>query len=366
MRRKIRLDRQDYSPSKKFTQAVPHLGSLCNTLDTSCPASRYFRLELPLPRILRSSNMAPSKFSIADYTTLPILLPQSTTLSSLPKRATHTLYLRPHAPKIPTESDARSLFIVNVPIDSTAAHFRAVFANVVGAGKFEDITFEGERKEQTKAIQIREPEKKSNKKRKRGGEEEEDLEVLDTRLPEIWDREIHPSGSSAVAVFVDQKSVELVLKAIKKLHKASSPAWPVWGEGVGSKVPALGSARYMAHHALRYPDKLALQAHVDSFMEAFNNKEVREAEEAKRRRNEPDEDGFVTVTRGGRTGPARQEEAERKRVELEEKQKKEREERERSGFYRWQVRERRKEEQKACEYLLFLDVCERNVVGCEK
>lgn len=176
-----------------------------------------------------------------------------------------------------------------------------------------------------------------------------DLSALETQLPQIWDREIHPSGSSAVAVFVDEKSAELVLKAVRKLHKSSKPEWPVWGANLTSKVPALGSARYASHHSLRYPDKLTLQSHVDAFMDAFNKKELKEQEEAKRRRNEPDEDGFVTVTRGGRTGPARMEEAERKRKELEEKEKREREERERSGFYRWQVRERRKGEMKACE-----------------
>jgi len=298
--------------------------------------------------------MAPSKSTIADYIILPILLPPSSHLPSQPKRATHTLYLRPHAPKIPTESDARSLFIVNVPIDSTGAHFRAVFTSLVGAGRFEDITFEGERREQTKASQVRETDvKKSNKKRKRGEEEEVDLDALNTQLPQVWDREIHPSGSSAVAVFADEKSVELVLKAIKKQHKSSTPMWPVWGENLTSKVSSLGSARYMSHHSLKYPARHVLQASVDSFMDAFNKREVKEQEEAKRRRNEPDEDGFVTVSRGGRTGPARMEEAERKRVEMEEKRKKEAEERERSGFYRWQVRERRKGEQKACELYSF-------------
>lgn len=309
--------------------------------------------------------MAPSKSSIADYTILPILLPPSATVLSLPKRATHTLYLRPHVPRIPTEADTRSLFIVNVPIDSTSAHFRAIFTTLVGAGKFEDITFEGERKEQLRTAQPQEPQKiqSHNKKRKRG-EDDELLEALDTQLPEIWDREIHPSGSSAVAVFVDEKSVELVLKVIRKLHKSNStPQWPTWGEGIPrAKVPNLGSARYLSHHALRYPDRLALQAHVDSFMDTFNRREVREAEEAKRRRNEPDADGFVTVTRGGRTGPARADEAERKRQELEEKEKKGREERERSGFYRWQVRERRKEEQKARKLSSHLHSCPKGVM----
>lgn len=291
--------------------------------------------------------MAPTKSSLADYTILPLLLPTSQTFPTQPKRATHSLYFRPHDPKIPTETDSRSLFLVNVPIDSTAAHFRAVFANLVGAGKFEGITFDGERKEHAISVPSKEIDKRGGKKRKR--EEEHNNTEVDMQFPQIWDREVHPSGSTAVATFVDDKSASLVVKAVKKLHKSSTPQWPVWGEGISSKVQKLGSARYASHHNLRYPDPLALQSHVDSFMDAFNKREIAVAEDAKRRRNEPDEDGFVTVTRGGRTGPARAEEAERKRIELEEKEKKGREERESAGFYRWQVREKRKEEQKACK-----------------
>lgn len=59
-----------------------------------------------------------------------------------------------------------------------------------------------------------------------------------------------------------------------------------------------------------------------------------------RQRAIPDEDGFVTVTRGGRAGPARNEEAQAKMEELRQK-----EEDKRSGmgdFYRFQVREKKK------------------------
>ncbi len=55
-----------------------------------------------------------------------------------------------------------------------------------------------------------------------------------------------------------------------------------------------------------------------------------------RARNEPDEEGFITVTRGGRTGPANQKEAQEKLEK--QKQKKGLED-----FYRFQSREVRKE-----------------------
>jgi ribosomal RNA-processing protein 7 len=285
--------------------------------------------------------MAPSQ--IAGYTILPVTLPPQPSLSLL-EPATHTVYLQPHAPKIPTESDSRSLFVVNVPVDATAAHFRSIFSSLIGAGRFETVQFEGEktRTENKSLVIAGGGDKKAGwKKRKRGSEAALGKEAQE--LPQTWNRDVHRSGSSAVIVLVDERSVESTLKAIRKLHKSSKAQWPVWGEGVDSKIPALGSARYLAQHTLRYPDPVALQANVDAFMSAFNVQEEAKAQAAKRARNVPDEDGFVTVTRGGRTGPARKEDAEEKKKEMEEKEKRKRDEM--GDFYRFQMRERRKAEQ---------------------
>ena len=278
---------------------------------------------------------------IGDYTILPLSLPPT---SAYPTPASHTLYLRPHAPKIPTESDSRSIFFVNVPADSTVAHLKAVFTILIGAGRVEDVRFEHEKRPSIPAEKqvVEAGNKNKSKKRKRG---EEDIVNVNTELPQIWDRDLRRSGTTAIVVLVDVKSVESALKAVRKLHKSKSKdeKWPVWGAGVEGKVPALGSARYLAHHKIRYPDTAVLQKNVDAFMTAWNYMEEEKARLAKKRRNVPDEDGFVTVTKGGRTGPARREEAEKKQAELEEKERKKREEM--GDFYRFQVRERRKADQ---------------------
>jgi ribosomal RNA-processing protein 7 len=285
---------------------------------------------------------------IGEYAILPLTIPFT---PAYPNNTTHTLYLRPHAPKIPTENDERSLFVVNVPIDSTVAHFRTVFASLIGAGRVEDVTFEHERRSAALSRELSVV-GKASKKRKRCMEGTEGNGAVE--LPQIWDRELRKSGSTAVVVLVDAKSVESVLKAIRKLHKSSKKdkdsSWPVWGEGVEAKkseIPKLGSARYLAHQRLRYPDETVLKLNVDAFMTEFNKKQEERAKREKRMRNVPDEDGFVTVTRGGRTGPARSEEAEQKKREMEEKENKRREELQRAGFYRFQVREQRKAEQGA-------------------
>jgi ribosomal RNA-processing protein 7 len=276
---------------------------------------------------------------IGEYTVLTVNIPPT---SAYPKPATQTIYLRPHAPKIPTESDSRSLFLVNVPIDTTATHLRGVFTSLLGVGRVEDVTFEHEKKAIiSKEIALLNTAGQKNKKRKRGAEE---VDLVSQGLPPIWDRDLRKSGSTAVVVLVDEKNVENALKAIRKLHKSGKEMnWPIWGEGIEDKVPALGSARYVAHQKLRYPDPQVLQRNVDAFMTAFNLAEEEKAKQAKKARNVPDEDGFVTVTRGGRVGPARREEAEEKRKEVEEREKRKRESM--GNFYRFQIREKRKEQQ---------------------
>ena len=72
-------------------------------------------------------------------------------------------------------------------------------------------------------------------------------------------------------------------------------------------------------------------------MTAYAAQEASRARALARQRQEPDEDGFITVTRGGRTGPARQEEAQELAKKQKEKQKG------LEDFYRFQTREKRKE-----------------------
>jgi ribosomal RNA-processing protein 7 len=302
-----------HSPSTAFMTTVRHMDSLQKKMS-----------KLP-PRL-------------GEYDILPISIPS---VPSFPVKATHCLYIKHHEPKITTPNVARSLFLVNIPIDSTEEHFRAIFTTLIGAGRFESVIFENEKRPSTLTPTVDTGAKKDkNLKRKRGVEgKTTDSNV--GQLPKVWDRDLHRSGSTAVAVMVDQKSAEAALKAIRKVHK--SGAYPVWGAGVEEKVPKLGSERYLTHHILSYPDKSVLQASVDTFMTEFNRREEEAARVAKRLRNVPDEDGFVTVTRGGRTGPARREEAEearRKELEKEEQKRKSM-----GDFYRFQGRERRKEEQ---------------------
>ncbi|KAK1593361.1 meiotic recombination protein DMC1 [Colletotrichum navitas] len=287
--------------------------------------------------------MSPTESQGDGFVILSVKLPA---LPSCPITALHEIRVRRNAPKIPTEIDDRSLFLKNVPVDSTDAHFRQVFAALVGPGRFESIAFEDERKTTT-AIDPAQAVKVTGfgKKRKRDEQEAEERakEEEVARLPEIWTRRLRKSGSSAIVLLADEKSVELVMKAIKKTSK--SKKFPIWGEGVSPDFSELGSQWITAHMQLARCDKAATQKSVHAFFNVFNRKEKEAAEMAKRLRNEPDEDGFVTVVRGGRVAPGNKTEAEEARQKMVDKAEKKKSET--TDFYRFQLRERRKAEQAA-------------------
>ncbi|KAK7750526.1 hypothetical protein SLS62_007502 [Diatrype stigma] len=276
-----------------------------------------------------------------EFSVLPVTVPP---LPSYPVQATHHIYLRRNAPRIATADDSRSLFLANVPSDSTEAHFRALFASLVGAGRFETIQFEEDKNTARSSLEPTQAARLAahHKKRKREDDELQSLkEEAAAQLPDTWSRKLHRSGGSAVVLLADEKSVESVLKAVRKLKK--SKKYPVWGEGVKDKAPPLGSHWLRAHSKLTYPGGDVVQAAVDAYFTIFNRKEEEAAQLAKRLRNEPDEDGFVTVTRGGRAAPARRDEAEEAKQRMLAKQQKKNDDMQ--NFYRFQLREKRKAEQ---------------------
>lgn len=323
----------------KVGQRRPHF-SFGRTISTQTSA---------LPSNLCNQNtptatMAPIPKTIGEFSVFPISIPP---LPSYPHAVTHHLYVRRHEPKNPTPDDDRSLFVTNVPVDSTEPHFRAIITSLIGAGRFESIQFESDKKTSPVSLEPAQAARLSttaSKKRKRGDDsdaEAEDVAEEIARLPTTWTRTLHPSGSTAVILLADQKSVDLVLKAVAKLHKTKK--YPVWGEGVHEKVPPLGSHWLRAHNKLSYPPTELLQQSVDAFFTVYNSKEKDAAELARRLRNEPDEDGFVTVTRGGRAQPARRDEAEEARKKMLEKEQRKKDEM--GNFYRFQLREKKKAEQ---------------------
>lgn len=248
-----------------------------------------------------------------DYIILPLELAPTKSLPDTP--ATHYLYLRRHQPRVPTPSDARTLFASNLPSDATESQLRTLFSTL-GGGRVEHVTFEN-----TPAV-LTAPAIDS-KKRKR---------IDPAAIISTWDRTLHTSGSTATILFVDSDSAALTLRSIESLRKARSPPTPL-----PAPAEPAGLARYAAHHRLRFPSSAHLQSSVDGFMALFDEREEEARRAAGRRRQEPDADGFVTVGRGSSRGKAVRMEEAKRTLEEKEKNKKEL-----KGFYRFQVREDKK------------------------
>ncbi|KAJ4366323.1 hypothetical protein N0V83_007959 [Neocucurbitaria cava] len=235
--------------------------------------------------------------TVSDFTILPLSL---STLPGLPAQhsdssAKHYLYIKPHSPSIPSADDERSLFLANVPIDATEKNLRALFADgQLGGAMVERVHFNGTVPAERMHKRFKADSKSSDateqrgKKRKRNHELEEKmvaegvLEDDDSALPSVWKGEVRRSGSGAVVVFVDRKSARGAMKeVVKAVKEGRTVAWKSSGEGLG-----------------------------------------------------------VELVRGGRAGPARIAEAEKKKAELEERR---RNNGVKDDFYRFQNREKRKE-----------------------
>jgi ribosomal RNA-processing protein 7 len=103
-------------------------------------------------------------------------------------------------------------------------------------------------------------------------------------------------------------------------------------------------AGYKSHLALLHPAPSLLSSTTNAYLSQFDAAAATRNRALAHLRSVPDEDGFITVTRGGgRNAPAaRLEIAQQKQEELEDRKKKKGS---LDGFYRFQNREKRKEQE---------------------
>ncbi|RUP06348.1 ribosomal RNA-processing protein 7-domain-containing protein [Jimgerdemannia flammicorona] len=225
--------------------------------------------------------------------------------------AIHYFYLKRHDARKedPRTPKGRTLFLLNLPVDTTENHLRALFRPY---GRVESVIFHDKKKtddnndndgEDDMELEDRDQEEKNeevsnklSKKQRAAARKKKDAQIPD--LPtEI--RRVLPSGSYAHVVFLEEQELDKVLAMSRKKR--------VWGEGLetgegGSKVPPLGFQKYLAIYNLSRPDPAVLQARVDSYMLKFTNREYEREKEALAKLNRMDDDGFVLVTRKGRRG----------------------------------------------------------------
>lgn len=240
--------------------------------------------------------------ALEDYITVPITIPPAGT-STLSKPVTHQLYLRKNVPKFPVEDDGRTIFVANIPIDSTPAHFKAIFAAL--GGRTESIQFHSVQNTAKYIAPEDIPMELDTITDETFSKEVKRLKRASV-LPVTWSRTVLRAGSNAHVTLVEPAEVETVLRAARR-----GKTDLVWGDRVPTlKAGPLGVQRYRDHLAASTPDPAVLQASVDAYMELFNQEEILRRRKQKLLRSEPDEDGFVTITRGGRSGAGRAVDAE--------------------------------------------------------
>ena len=171
----------------------------------------------------RTSSATLLPDSVNSFTLLPINLPSL--LPSVPS-AVHVLYLRrheepPQPSTITSPEPSRTIFVVNIPVDSTKEILRGLFASL--GGRLEDVRFHGQ--------------------------EDEDSEGPEKLLfPEIWDRRLNSSGATAHITFPTPEDVNKILKTISKERRNQAGPIREWGVGVENPTSSLGLQR--THHSM--------------------------------------------------------------------------------------------------------------------
>lgn len=265
---------------------------------------------------------------VAGFVAFPVTLPKT---KAYPASTKHYIYIKPHDPKIPNEHASHSLFLANIPVTTSDLHLKYLFATQLSAGRVERVEFSDHPGTTSSTGGV--PATKAGKKRKRVTAEELEGSLDSHTLPETLQTFLHTSGSHAIVVFVDRPSMEAGLKAVKKATKLSTEI--IWGKGVEERIPTQGFQRYAIENRLQYPSRKELLHSVDEYMSAYSQMEEARSREAAKKRQLPDEDGFITVTKGA----VRKEEARELAEKAKEKSKGF------ENFYRFQTREKRKEQQ---------------------
>ncbi|KAI9101017.1 ribosomal RNA-processing protein 7-domain-containing protein [Phlyctochytrium arcticum] len=178
---------------------------------------------------------------------------------------THSIFIRPHeSRKADSElPEGRTLFVVNLPVDTSKSHLDRLFRR---CGTIEKVVYKNT-----------------------AGD----------------DSAVHISGEQAHVVFHEKEALEKAL-ALKSRIRIWAPSTSTEEEeGSGQVIdPSIagheaGLAKWIRHHFARRPPPEDLQISVDTALVAFDNAEREARILHEQRRNMPDEDGFVTVV-GGR------------------------------------------------------------------
>lgn len=234
-------------------------------------------------------------------------------------QATHYLYIRAHASR--TASDDlpadRTLFLVNVPPDSTERELTTLFST---CGSIHKVKFGGQEAlpelddDFTSDDEGGEPAIEENILMEEDGDATKILKNTKrdkkqpppkvTPLPTVALRHMRRTGSTAHIVFTSTQGLSAALSLPST--STSDTACLVWPKfKATSTAEPSGLAHYKAKYRALRPPLVAVREHADSSMEVFEYRRALESKQnSKYKKGEAivDEDGFTLVTRGGAYG----------------------------------------------------------------
>ncbi|KAI8085019.1 SSU rRNA processing protein [Halteromyces radiatus] len=182
----------------------------------------------------------------------------------------HFMYMTKHQVRSVTDNlpADRTLFLVNLPVDTTDAHLQYLFRS---HGKITKIIYHT-----------------YGKKRKQKSDDDDNNK--DEHSSNALRMILH-SGSNAHIVFDKVDTLNSVMEMTRIVRN-----WTVSETEVDQLQP-LGFERHMLKFQLARPDHGELQQKVDSYMLKFKENEYEKERELLQRMNKMDEDGFVVVSR---------------------------------------------------------------------
>lgn len=237
----------------------------------------------------------------------------------------HFIYYRKHearGTKSASDADGRLLFVFNMPIESNTRSVKKFFQQVAIGATVESFT--------TSVL----------------NESDEDVYLNLTQLTSdlryenqdgISERAQKLPKNCSLVTFIDKASLTLALDSLKKVSvEGKITTWP---------LQALGTEHIMKRVRSKICDSDQLSALVSKSLELFNQAEEDSRQELRLQKEIVDEDGFTLVV-GTQSKTRAEILGKQKRLQEAEaeKAKKKGKKKEKDDFYRFQLREKKKEE----------------------
>jgi len=253
------------------------------------------------------------------FTILPLEIPCKSVPS---KSVTHQIFLKQHesTSESPLLPPSRTLFIMNIPVDTTVSHIRHLFRH---CGKIERIQFKCTRTNigLTQELTF-------------------DEEIDESQFGS--ERSLLELGTVTYVVFKTEAGLEraLTLKQKKRIWSDEMVNNPKEKQNkVTGDLQKMGISRYLSLIRKRQPDHQNHQMAVDKFMAEYEAAEKASSLEQASKHNQMDEDGFILVTRKGRRNTNTDGDITVTAIKSGEAKKLKPKKKELSDFYRFQMRE---------------------------